>query len=409
MILRAYKYRIYPNRVQADYLEQNFGAVRFLWNAMTARFNSWSPVGPNLPPLGEKELKDDPQFPWLKEVISYALQQKRMDFDEARKQFFNKNRKSKLGRMKFKKKGVSRESFRIPAASLGGMKAFDLERGAIKLTKMSPIKMIVDRKFSGTPKSVTVSKNKVGQYFVSILVEEESDWKQNTGRSVGVDLGLKDLLTLSNGIKFSNPRWFRESQAKLKRAQQHLSRKVKGSNRYNVQKLKVASIHNKIANQRNYVLHNISSWLVNNFDLISMENLNVAGMKKSNLAKSVSDASFTALVSMIDYKSKWYGRTFHKVDRFFPSSKTCNDCGHKMDSMELSVREWDCPACGTHHDRDLNAAKNILDEGLRNLYQFTSDELADYRRGESVRPKVVLPKADSVKRLASFINFDGTA
>lgn len=408
MTLRAYKYRIYPTKQQAAYLNEVFGSVRFVWNQLVANFNSWAPDSP-VKPLNEKILKDMPEYSWLSESISYALQQKRIDFEETRKQFFNKNRKTKLGRMKFKKKGVSRDSFRIPAASLGGMKAFDLEKGTIKLTKMTPIKMVVDRKFTGTPKSVTVSKNKCNHYFVSILVEEELELKQNTGRSVGIDLGLNHLVTLSNGIKFDNPRWFRESQAKLKRAQQHLSRKQKGSNRYNVQKLKVAKIHNKIANQRSYVLHNISSWLVNNFDTIIVEDLNVAGMKKSNLAKSVSDASFSTLVSMIDYKSKWYGRTFHKVDRWCPSSKTCNCCGHKMDTMTLDIREWTCPNCGQHHDRDLNAAKNILDEGLRDLYGFTSDELADYRRGEEVRPKVILPKAFSMKRLASFINFDRNA
>lgn len=408
MILRAYKYRIYPTKQQAAYLNEVFGGVRFVWNQLVANFNSWTPDSP-VKPLNEKILKDMPEYRWLADSISYALQQKRIDFEETRKQFFNKNRKTKLGRMKFKKKGVSKESFRIPAASLGGMRAFDLERGTIKLTKMTPIKMVVDRKFTGTPKSVTVSRNKCNQYFVSILVEEELELKQNTGRSVGIDLGLNHLVTLSNGIKFDNPRWFRESQAKLKRAQQHLSRKVKGSNRYNVQKLKVAKIHNKIANQRGCILHNISSWLVNNFDTIIVEDLNVAGMKKSNLAKSVSDASFSTLVSMIDYKSKWYGRTFHKVDRWYPSSKTCNNCGYKMDTMTLNIREWTCPSCGEDHDRDLNAAKNILDEGLRDLYDFTSDELAEYRRGELVRPKVNLPKADSVKRLASFINFDRNA
>lgn len=408
MILRAYKYRIYPTKQQAAYLNMVFGSVRFVWNQLVANFNSWTPDSPNKP-MNEKILKDMPEYSWLSESISYALQQKRIDFEETKRQFFNKSRKMKLGRMKFKKKGVSRDSFRIPAASLGGMKAFDLEKGTIKLTKMTPIKMIVDRKFTGTLKSVTVSKNKCNQYFVSILVEEELELKQNTGRSVGIDLGLKDLLTLSNGIKFDNPRWFRESQAKLKRAQQHLSRKQKGSNRYNVQKMKVAKIHNKITNQRRYVLHNISSWLVDNFDTIIVEDLNIAGMKKSNLAKSVSDASFSTLISMIDYKSKWYGRTFHKINQWYPSSKTCNCCGHKMDVMTLDIREWTCPSCGEHHDRDLNAAKNILDEGLRDLYELTSDELADYRRRELVRPKVALPKADSVKRLASFINFDKNA
>lgn len=364
MIKRAYKYRIYPTKQQAAYLNEVFGSVRFVWNQLVANFNSWTPDGPNRP-MNEKILKDMPEYSWLSESISYALQQKRIDFDEAKKQFFNKNRKKKLGRMKFKKKGVSRDSFRIPVASLGGMKAFNLEKGIVKLIKMTPIKMVVDRKFTGTPKSVTVSKNKCNQYFVSILVEEEPESKQNTGRSVGIDLGLNHLATLSNGVQIENPRWFRKSQAKLKRAQQHLSRKVKGSNRYNAQKLKVARIHNKIANQRNYVLHNISSWLVNNFDTIIVEDLNVAGMKKSNLAKSVSDASFSTLASMIDYKSKWYGRTFYKISRWYPSSKTCNCCGHKMDTMTLDIREWDCPNCGSHHDRDLNAAKNILDEGLK--------------------------------------------
>jgi putative transposase len=405
MILRAYKYRLYPTKEQEQFLLQNFGCVRFVWNQLVANFNSWSKDGPTQT-VTEKTLKDDPRYPWLKEVISYALQQRRMDFDETKKQFFNKKRAVKLGRMKFKCKGKSRDSFRIPAASLGGMKAFDLDAGTIKLTKMSPMKMVVDRKFNGAPKSVTISRNPSGQYFVSVLVEEELELKPNTGRSIGIDLGLKDLIVMSNGLKISNPRWFRESQSKLKRAQQHLSRKVKGSNRWNKQRIKVAKNHQKITNQRNWFYHNLSTWLVNNYDTICMEKLNVKGMVKNRrLAKSIQDVSWSSFVSMVAYKSNWYGRSFQQIDTFYPSSKLCSCCGHKMASMELSVREWTCPSCGSLHDRDLNAAMNILLKGLDDLYGFTSDELADYRRREELRPKVEMPKASSLKRLVSFIDF----
>ena len=383
MIKRAYKYRIYPTKQQAAYLNRVFGSVRFVWNQLVANFNSWSSEGPNRP-MNEKILKDTPEYSWLNDVISYALQQKRIDFDETKKQHFNKKRKTKLGRMKFKKKGIARDSFRIPVTSMGGQKSIDLDNGRIKLPKMSAMKLIVDRKFMGTAKSVTVSMNRVDQFFVSILVEEDVKVKTSVGCSIGIDLGLKDLATLSNGMKILNPRWFRETQAELKRAQQHLSRKKKGSNRYERQRRKVAKIHLKIKNQRSWAIHNLTTAIINAFDTIIVEDLNVAGMKKL-FGKSISDAAFGEILSQLEYKSSWYGRTFHKIDRWYPSSKTCNCCGHKMDTMTLDIREWTCPSCGTHHDRDLNAAKNILDEGLRDLYGFTSDELADYRRGEEVR------------------------
>jgi len=407
-VLKAFKYRIYPNKEQEKHLLQNFGCVRFVWNQLVANFNSFSKEGPNRP-MNEKILKDNELYPWLKEAISYALQQKRMDFDELKKQFFSKTRKVKLGRPKFKRRGGN-ESFRIPAASMY-LENFDqIKDGHIKLPKMSPMKIIIDRPFTGKPKNVTVSKNASGQYFVSILVEEDIELKQNIGRSIGIDLGLKDLLILSDGTKVSNPRWFRENQSKLKRAQQHLSRKIKGSNRYNRQKIKVAKIYRDVTNQRKFVYHNLSSWLVDNYDTICTENLKVKNMVKNrSLAKSIQDASWSTFISMLDYKSRWYGRTFHKIDTWFPSSKTCSCCGHKMETMDLSVREWTCPSCNTHHDRDLNAATNILNEGINDLYDMTSAELTEYRRGEAVRPKEVLPKAASVKRLVSFIDFYKTA
>ena len=383
MIKRAYKYRIYPTKKQAEYLRQTFGCVRFVWNQLVANFNSWSSKGPNRP-MNEKILKDTPEYSWLNDVISYALQQKRIDFDETKKQFFNKSRKTRIGRMKFKKKGIARDSFRIPVASMGGQKSIDLDNGRIKLPKMGPMKLIVDRKFMGTAKSVTVSMNKVDQFFVSILVEEDVKVKTGVGRSIGIDLGFKDLATLSNGMKILNPRWFRKSQAKLRKEQKHLSRKQKGSKRYERQRRKVAKVHLKIKNQRSWAIHNLTTAIVNTFDTIIVEDLNVVGMKKL-FGKSISDAAFGEILRQLEYKSAWYGCVFHKINRWYPSSKTCNCCGHKMDTMTLDIREWDCPDCGTHHDRDLNAAKNILDEGLRDLYGFTSDELADYKRGEEVR------------------------
>ena len=401
-MLNAYKYRIYPNKTQAQYLNQVFGVVRFVWNKLVSNFNSYSKEGPNQP-LNEKILKDNPEYSWMKDSISYALQQKRMDFVECKKQYFSKKRKVKLGRMKFKSKHSHRDSFRIPVMSMGGPGAIDLDLGKIKLPKMTSIKMVVDRKFAGNPKSVTVSRNPSGQYFVSILVEKNIELKQNAGRSIGIDLGLNDILICSSGLKISNPKWFRESQTKLKKAQRNLSRKQKGSNRRNKQRIEVAKLHQKIVNQRRWTYHNLSTWLVNNYDTICMEKLNVKGMVKNRrLAKSIQDASWSTLVSMIAYKSNWYGMTFHQIDTFYPSSKTCSYCGYKVDEMNLGIREWTCPSCGINHDRDLNAATNILHKGLDDLYGFSSDELADYKRRESLRPKVEIPKADSLKRLASF-------
>ena len=405
-VLKAFKYRIYPAKEQSNFLDRNFGAVRYLWNKFVASFNNYG-KGPCLP-QDEKIIKDLEGNEWMSGVISYALQQKRMDWMEYKKQFFSKNRKSKLGRPSFKKRGVSNDAFRLPGQSLGFNKCIDLKCGKIKLPKMTSIKIVIDRPFVGQLKSVTVSKNKSNQYFVSILVEEPIELKQNTGLSIGIDLGLKDLCIMSNGMKIQNPKWFRKTQAKLKKAQRAFSRKEKGSKRREKAKLRVAKLHNKVVNQRKFVYHVLSYWLVSNYDTIIMEDLNVAGMiKNRKLSKSIQDASWSTLVSMIKYKSNWYGKTFHQIDRWFPSSKTCSCCGHKVDKedMHLGIREWTCPSCNTNHDRDLNAAVNILNEGLFDLYSLTSEELSDYRYRESLRPKVEIPKADSLKCLVSFIDF----
>lgn len=391
-IYRSYKYRFYPTPEQTDLLNKTFGAVRFLWNRYTSAFNNYNTEGPTQATASVKNFRDN--YAFLKDVPQNALEQKWMDFNETKNQFFDKKRKKPLGRMKFKSKGKSRDSFRL---SING---FSIKNDKIKLSKIGTINTIIDRQYTGTPKSITVSRNSAGQYFISILVLTEVELKQNIGRSIGIDLGVTHLAILSNGIKIDNPKFLRENQSKLKRAQQHLSRKVKGSSRYLKQKLKVARVHNDISNQRKHYLHEVSSWLVDNYDHIFMENLHVAGMKKNHkLAKSISDASFGELTRQIEYKSKWYGRSFQKIDRWFPSSKTCHCCGHKMNDMKLSDRSWICPSCGIEHDRDINAAKNILVQGFIELYDIThnealeqaqnkSAESVDYRHGENVSPEV---------------------
>ena len=216
-------------------------------------------------------------------------------------------------------------------------------------------------------------------------------------------MGIKDLFVLSNGQLINNPKWFRKNQAKLKKSQNHLSRKIKGSNRYNRKRIKVAEIHEFITNSRNYFLHNVSTALVRTFDVISVEDLNVSGMLKNRkLSKSISDAAWSTFVTMLEYKCNWYGKVLVKINRFFPSSKTCSSCGHKEDKMPLNIREWICPSCGCQHDRDLNASINILKEGWRNLtdQELSSAEYVDYGRGAELRLSGVYRHlASAVKRL----------
>jgi len=381
MHLKAYKYRIYPTKEQEVLLLKTFGCCRFVWNKLVENFNDSDDSI-----VTEKTLKDTPEFEFLKEVSAATLQQKHRDFIEFKKQYFNKKRKIKLGRPKFKKKS-GRQSFR-----LGDKTRFKLnqEECTIRLEKIGLMKIVLDRKIPNDVilKSATVSKTSAGKYFVSILVQQELNPMPSTGKIVGIDLGLKDLMVLSNKQVINNPKWFRENQSKLKKAQKHLSRKQKGSNRYNRQRIKVAKVHEDITNSRTYFLHNISTAIVREFDIIALEDLNVSGMLKNHkLAKSISDASWSTFVSMLEYKCDWYGKMLVKIDRFFPSSKTCSNCGHKEDKMPLNIREWTCPSCGSKHDRDLNASINILKEGWKQLTgkEITSAEYVDYGCGAEVR------------------------
>jgi putative transposase len=380
MHLKAYKFRIYPDKEQEVLLAKTFGCCRFVWNKLVDNFNNNSKEF-----INEKTLKDTPEFEFLNEVSAAAIQGKRLVFDEFKKQFFNKKRKVKLGRPRFKKKS-NRQSFSLSYQKF----KLDQEKSLVRLEKIGWVKVVVDREIPENAdfRNLTVSKTPTGKYFVSILVKQELNPIPSTGKVVGIDLGLKDLFILSNGQVINNPKWLRKNQAKLKKAQKHLSRKKRGSNRYNRQRIKVAKVHEFITNSRNYFLHNMSTALVNTFDIISVEDLNVSGMLKNRkLAKSISDAAWSTFVSMLEYKCNWYDKVLVKINRFFPSSKTCSSCGHKKEKMPLSIREWACPSCGCKHDRDLNASINILKEGWRSLtdQELSSAYSADYGRGAELR------------------------
>lgn len=370
---KAFKYRIYPNKSQQILFAKTFGCVRVIWNANVESFNSYDKdANPKPKIITKSDLITDK--PWLNEISAAAIQQKIRDFQETSKQFFSKTRKKRIGRPSFKKKsGI--QSYRLPNQK------FSLGDNKIRLEKIGWVKMRVDRAIPDESKilSCTISMNCCGQYFVSVLVETLILHKHKTGKMVGIDLGLKSFATLSGSTVIDNIKFFREKQSEIVKIQRHLSRKKKGSNRYRKNKLRIARLHNKIANKRNYFLHSVTTYLADNYDVICIEDLNVSGMLSNHkLAKAISDTSFYQFRSMLEYKCNWYGKELVVIDRFYPSSKACSKCGWKKEDLTLSDRVFKCENCGMEIDRDLNAAINIKRVGVDILYNRTQrDEVTN--------------------------------
>lgn len=360
----SHKIRIYPNNEQEILLKKSCGVARFAYNwGLATREEKYK----NGEKIGSFELKKlfnsikKTEFPFVCEVTKCASEDALLNLGVAYSNFFKK----KSEHPTFKKKGVH-ESFGISNDQ------FSFKDGKhVKLPKIGIIRTAEKLRFSGKIMNGTVS-SQADKWFLSVGVEVEPRLFKKTGKLVGIDLGVKDLVITSDGIKFGNPYHLRKSEKKLKKLQRILSRRKKASKRREKAKLCLSRQHMRVANQRKDFIHKITTYLVRQFDVICMEDLNTKGMLKNHkLAKSISDSSFGEIRRQLEYKSLLYGKQLLFVNRFFPSSKTCSSCGSVQDKMPLHIREWTCPDCGGHHDRDLNAAVNIV---RRATSEFTHGE-----------------------------------
>ena len=362
-MLRAYKYRMYPNKKQKELLEKTFGCVRFYWNrALEIKLKALENKE-KIPQVLPAQLKKEYEF--LKEVDSLALANAQLQLEKAIKDWLSKKTK----KPKFKRK-KDKQSY--TTNNVNGSIRVDFEKGLIRLPKLGWVKTELHRTFEGTIKSATVRKTRTGKYFVSILVEEEIRPLPETDRICAIDLGLKHFATVcySDGTveKVENPKYLVKTERRLTREQRKLSRKQKGSKNFEKQRRKLAKLYEKVKNQREDFLHKLSKRIVSENQAIILEDLNVEGLlSNGKLSKHIQDTSWSKFLQYLSYKTQWYGREVLFADRFYPSSKICHVCGYRNQNLRLSDREWLCPVCGTKHDRDINAGKNLLLYGLTRL------------------------------------------
>lgn len=353
-MLKAYKYRIYPDAEQMQFFAKCFGCVRFVYNRMLSdRIEHYNLTGKS---LNNTPAQYKSEFTWLKEVDSLALANAQMNLNTAYRNFF---RDKSNGFPKFKSKKTNNFSY----TTNNQKGTVYVENGYIKLPKLkSPVKIRQHRSFEGVIKSCTISKAPSGKYHISILVETEIQKLPASDMRVGIDVGIKDFAVLSNGEAYKNPKHLRKSEKRLAKLQRDLSRKQIGSSNRNKARIKVAKLHEKIANQRMDFLHKKSTEIIRKNQAIVIEDLKVKNlMKNHNLAKSIAEVSWSRFREMLDYKSRWYGRELIIAPPDYPSSQLCSDCGNRSSqTKDLACRVYICPECGLEIDRDYNASLNLL-------------------------------------------------
>jgi len=378
LIHKTYKLRLSPNKKQSELIAKHFGSTRFIWNYFLAqRKESYLEAKKSLNYYDNSKtltvLKKDSEFDWLKEINSQSLQASLKDLDTAYGKFFKKQAMFP----KFKKKGLSTDSFRCPQ----GVK---IVNNKLQIPKFKPIKVNIHRKIEGKILFATISKTRTDKFFVAITCEVEHKALPKSTKTIGIDLGIKSFAVCSDNTVFENIKTTAKYAQKLKYEQRQLSKKKKKSNNRAKQRKQVTLVHEKIKNIRIDNIHKFTIQIVKNNGVIAIENLNISGMiKNHNLAKAIADTSWGEAVRQLEYKSDWNGRSFVKIDRWFPSSKTCFNCNFINQNLTLKNREWICPCCKSILNRDLNASQNILKQGLKILSGFGTQSELKQKRGQA--------------------------